>query len=206
MANNGRYFETAELMDDALLSLLEEKDLEFITVKEVCARAGVSRSTYYLHYDSIAELLEESVSLVFRRFLDRFDEGAQAHVMNGIHGGSVHDLYLVRIEQLTPYLEFVRDNSRLFSALVRNADGLRLHDAYMSLERSVIAPILDRFGVPLAERRYLMAFYLQGLMAIIEEWMRGGCEDPIEHIARIMQKCCGRASEDEAKRDQALGT
>lgn len=190
MARSSRYFETAEIIDDAFLSLLEEKDLEFITVKEICARAEVSRSTYYLHYDAIPDLLEESVALVFRRFLDRFDEGAQSRVIGGIREGSIEELCLVRPEQLTPYLEFVRDNDRLFLALVKNADGLRLYDSYVSLERQIIAPILDRFGIPLVERRHLMTFYMKGLLAIVEEWARSGCEEPVELIAGIMQKCC----------------
>ena len=52
-----RYFETAELMDEALLQLLADKDLEFITVKEICERAGVNRSTFYLHDETIDDLL-----------------------------------------------------------------------------------------------------------------------------------------------------
>lgn len=111
-------------------------------------------------------------------------------MIDGICEGSIEELYLVRLEQLTPYLEFVRDNDRLFLALVKNADGLRLHDSYASLERQIIAPILDRFGIPLTERRYLMAFYMKGLLAIVEEWIRRGCEEPVELIAGIMQTCC----------------
>lgn len=34
-----------------------------------------------------------------------------------------------------------------------------------------------------------MAFYLQGLMAIITQWLEGGCADPIEHIITGMQQC-----------------
>ena len=47
-------------MDAAFLELLEEKDFAYITVKEICARAGVNRSTFYLHYETIADLLAES--------------------------------------------------------------------------------------------------------------------------------------------------
>lgn len=47
--NQGKYFYTASLMDEALLALLQKKDYEFITVKEVCEKAGVNRSTFYLH-------------------------------------------------------------------------------------------------------------------------------------------------------------
>ena len=51
-----KYFFTASLMDDALLLLLEKKDFEFITIKELCQKAGVNRSTFYLHYENMNDL------------------------------------------------------------------------------------------------------------------------------------------------------
>lgn len=59
--NESKYFNTAVKMDAALMSLLEKKDFEYITVKEVCAEAGVNRSTFYLHYENTRDLLEESI-------------------------------------------------------------------------------------------------------------------------------------------------
>lgn len=44
--NQSKYFYTASLMDEALLALLQKKDYESITVKEVCEKAGVNRSTF----------------------------------------------------------------------------------------------------------------------------------------------------------------
>lgn len=188
----GRYFATAELMDDAFLGLLQEKDIESITVKEICARAGVGRSTFYLHYDTIADLLEESMDLVLRRFLSTFDEGAQKRLFSAVPTAPVDELQLVKPGQLVPYLEFVKGNKELFEALLRNAGSMRLDDVYERMERHLISPILDRFGVPAGERPYLMAFYLNGLLAVVEKWVRGGCEEPIDRIAAVMQRCCGR--------------
>ena len=55
--SESKYFNTALLMNEALLLLLEKKDYEFITVTEICKKAGVNRSTFYLHYLSIDDLL-----------------------------------------------------------------------------------------------------------------------------------------------------
>ena len=46
-------------MDEAFLALLEKKDFAYITVKEICEAAGVNRSTFYLHYETLADLLAE---------------------------------------------------------------------------------------------------------------------------------------------------
>lgn len=58
--SESKYFNTAVKMDKAFLELLEKKDFEFITVKEICAKAEVNRSTFYLHYETIGDLLDVS--------------------------------------------------------------------------------------------------------------------------------------------------
>lgn len=51
--SESKYFNTALLMDEALIKLLAEKNIEFISIKEICEKAGVNRSTFYLHYETI---------------------------------------------------------------------------------------------------------------------------------------------------------
>ena len=70
--SESKYFNTALRMDEALIALLEEKDLEYITVKEICRRAGVNRSTFYLHYETIADLTDEAMDMIDRRFESYF--------------------------------------------------------------------------------------------------------------------------------------
>ena len=41
--SESKYFHTAEKMDQAFLELLEKKDFAYITVKEICEKAGVHR-------------------------------------------------------------------------------------------------------------------------------------------------------------------
>src|SRR4051812_20728221 len=48
---------TRPRLGQALRQLMEERRLEKITVQEVIARAGVSRSAFYDHYDDKADLL-----------------------------------------------------------------------------------------------------------------------------------------------------
>ena len=59
--SESKYYNTALLMNEALLLLLEKKEYDFITVKEICEKAGVNRSTFYFHYVSIDDLLFETI-------------------------------------------------------------------------------------------------------------------------------------------------
>ncbi len=72
--SESKYFNTALCMDEALIALLELKDLEYITVKEICEKAGVNRSTFYLHYETITDLVNEAMENVNKRFLSYFTQ------------------------------------------------------------------------------------------------------------------------------------
>ena len=91
--------------------------------------------------------------------------------------------YLIR------YLEFVREHRRLYRTALDNAEALQLDGVYDRMYEEVIAPILDRYGVPARDRRYIMAFYINGLVAIMSEWLKNDCADSVEHIAKLMQQC-----------------
>lgn len=71
-------------MHNALITLLDSKDFEYITIKEICETAGVNRSTFYLHYDNINDLLQETVEAVYKDFFGRFgaEGGAAICIVN----------------------------------------------------------------------------------------------------------------------------
>ena len=71
--SESKYYNTALLMDEALLLILEKKEYEYITVKEICEKAGVNRSTFYLHYNSMDELLYETIEMINTRFQAAFN-------------------------------------------------------------------------------------------------------------------------------------
>ena len=193
--SESKYFATAARMDEAFLALLEKKDFAYITVKEICEAAGVNRSTFYLHYETMADLLSESVSHMNEQFLAYMKKDSDAFVAK-LKDCPLDELYLITPEYLTPYLSYVKENQRLFRTALGNSATLRLENSYTGLFCHVIAPILDRYGVAKQDRSYLMAFYLHGLMAIISEWLKHDCADPIEYVVDMIQRCVKRRREE----------
>lgn len=61
-------------MDEALICLLNEKDYEYIMIKEICKKAGVNKSTFYFHYESIDDLLEETLGFINKKSFDCFED------------------------------------------------------------------------------------------------------------------------------------
>ena len=175
-------------MDEALLTLLEKKEFAYITVKEICEAAGVNRSTFYLHYETVSDLLDESVSYMNRRFLDYMDHNTEAFAAK-LQTCPLDELYLMTPEYLRPYLDYIKKYRQLFRTAMANAELLGMDNAYEKMFKYIFTPVLERYGVPENERKYRMAFYINGLMGIIKEWLRRSCADPIEQIISVMQKC-----------------
>ncbi len=183
-----KYFNTALKMDEAFLELLSKKDLAYITVKEICEKAGVNRSTFYLHYETLGDLLSESVEYMNGKFLSYMKPEFQ-ELLSRLYECSLDELYLITPEYLTPYLNYIKENKWLFRTAKEKPEVLGQQEAYEDLLTNVFLPILERFQVPEENRRYLMAFYIHGMIAVIMEWLDHDCFDPIEKIVLIIKQC-----------------
>lgn len=189
--SESKYFNTAVKMDEALLTLLEKKDLEYITIKEICDAAGVNRSTFYLHYENIGDLLSESVSYMMNRFyeyMNQTNKGADS-LFKKINSCPLSELYFITPEYLTPYLIYIKENKRVIKIAIENAAVLQLEKVYYRLFKSVFVPILERYKVPENDRQYMLMFYIRGITAIIEQWLQHDCIDSIEQILAVIQQC-----------------
>ena len=186
--SESKYFATAARMDEALFHLLEEKDFAYITVKEICERAGVNRSTFYLHYETVNDLLSESARYIIDKLIENMPQDS-AEFIEKIQTRPLEELHLITPEYLSPYLNFIKDHRRIFRTAVEQSSVLGLEDAYLALNRHVFAPILNRFRVPSSGQKYIMPFYIHGLMAIINEWLKEDCRDSVEHLISVMQLC-----------------
>lgn len=186
--SESKYFSTAVKMNEAFLRLLEKKDFSYITVKEICEEAGVNRSTFYLHYETVSDLLEESAQYIIRQFVACMPHDTVSF-LEKLQSRPLEELYLITPEYLVPYLNYVKEHKRLFQTTIKQASALRMEEAYLALNRHVFAPILTRFHVPEADQKYMMSFYISGLMAVINEWLKNDCRDPIEHVVSIIQTC-----------------
>lgn len=186
--SESKYFNTALRMDEALLALLEVKDLEYITVKEICEKAGVNRSTFYLHYETIADLVNEAAESINQRFLSYFGQNADDFI-DRIDGKDRKELILVTGDYLRPYLKFISENKNVYRAAFKNPNGMQVDARYRDLKRNILKPILNRFEVSEELQQYYIAYYIEGITAIIKEWLKNDCWDPVETIAAIIEEC-----------------
>ncbi len=183
--SESKYFSTAVKMDEAFIGLLAEKEFQYITVKEICQRAGVHRSTFYLHYETMADLLNESVEYIMGNFSRHFEKEPG---LPDIENSPLEELLFIEPSRLLPYLSYIRDNKRLFRISMEQAAVLNLQSHYEKMFRHIFDPIMERFQVPSQERRYTMTFYIHGITALVMEWLKNDCRESVEDIADIIMR------------------
>ena len=186
--SESKYFNTARKMNKALISLLEEKTFEYITVSEICKEASVNRSTFYLHYENTVDLLNETARFLFDDFVAYFNIDTK-NITNKFGEISLDELNFITDDYLNPYLLYIKENRRVFTTVLSHSVSFGFNDVFRRLYENIFDPILERFNYPIADRKYVMIFYLNGITAIVTEWLKDRCEKSIDEVAQIICEC-----------------
>ena len=185
--SESKYYNTACLMNEALILLLEKKEYSFITVKEICEKAGVNRSTFYLHYETMNDLLSETIEYVGKKIHKKFNN--KVLDKQTIKNSKLEDLFLITPEYLLLYLEFLKENKAIYKIAYSQPNVFKEQYVVNHLHKNIFEPILNRFLVPKNEQKYMMSFYLSGMGALMAEWIKNDCKEDIQTIINILMKC-----------------
>ncbi|MCR8657692.1 TetR/AcrR family transcriptional regulator [Paenibacillus sp. T3-5-0-4] len=98
---------TKKLIRNAFVELLEEKELNKITINAITTKAEINRVTFYLHYkdinDLIDSMLNELIAELEKVLLDKLDRAYKT-------GDELSSLILL--------LEHIAENSRIYKVLL----------------------------------------------------------------------------------------
>ena len=97
--NRVRY--TKNVLQQALLKILQSKHIDKVTIKELCQEAKVNRGTFYLHYatpnDLLMEIEQQFIEENMAMFSPYFDGGYETSHMAGLFAGILKNRELSRI-------------------------------------------------------------------------------------------------------------
>lgn len=86
-----RVLRTRQLLKNALIELLEEMELDKITVNRIATRATINRVTFYLHYRDIQDMLEkmagemvEEIELAMSKTIEEKRTGSDDVILLGL--------------------------------------------------------------------------------------------------------------------------
>ncbi len=182
-----KYQNTAIKMDKAMLKLLEEKDFLDISVSEICREAGVNRSTFYDHYLNTYDLLKETQKKIMNDFNNHFND---LSIEFPNFKNENEELIFISPKYLIPYLEYMKENKKLFKTYLSHLSTFNVEEAYDDLFQYVLKPIFIRMGInDNSIMNYMSKFYLTGITAIVNEWINNDCQDDLLFIVEIIIAC-----------------
>lgn len=157
--NNQRTRLSKILLKNALMDLLSEKgSVTKISVRELCERADLNRSTFYAHYSEPKELLEE----VEAELLDATREHLQKI-------GAGNDIGAHRY--LLSFLIYIKENDKPFRTLLIDAGDPEFRSKFM--QQSIIQFVENlNISFPKDQEQYIYSYILNGSTGVIIQWMR----------------------------------
>ncbi len=180
MANikdNRRSQFTRTALRHALLTLMLEKPVDKITVKELCAAADINRGTFYAHYGSPEQLLAQ-VENEF--YLDLLTEVASFHQADDVERIFEKALLALRERRELASVLFGPNGDREFLARV-----IRVAHDMCIVQWSAVSPEADRETL---EKLY--SFIAYGVVKVLQEWLAEGTVEPPEKLAAMLTDLC----------------
>lgn len=165
--NNKRRKESQEKIERIFVELIQEKNLNEISVTDICKKANLNRSTFYANYLDVYDLA------------DKIKERLEQDVTN---------LYLD--EELNQY------NSNNFSKIFRLVkENPLFFKTYFKLEFDSTDTFKQDYRYDINQAKefyndeyidYHIEFFKAGFNAILKKWLNGGCVEPIEDLCKIL--------------------
>ena len=154
---------TKMMFRQALAELLKDKHISNITIREICEKAELNRSTFYLHYHDVYDLLEEIENEIAREA----DNAVSLNKENEIR-----------------FLKYLKENRGYYRLLLTNNEinfMRRYHDRVLKQLMETVV-----LNVPEKTREYILSYALEGSMCIVRKWAENGFTESEEEIAGLL--------------------
>lgn len=157
--NNQRTRLSKMLFKNALMDLLKEKgSVAKISVRELCERAELNRSTFYAHYNEPKDLLFEIETQLLESTEEHLKKiGAENDI--GAH------------KYVLSFLKYIKENDKPFRTLLIDCADPDFRSRFM--QQSIIQFVNNlRIEFPKEFEQYIFSYILNGNTGIIIQWMR----------------------------------
>lgn len=147
------------------VQLVQTKEINQISVTEICKKANINRSTFYANYldvydlaDKITEQIENDVALLYQ------DEREKKNNTNDY----LKLFYHIKENQIfyKTYFKLNRDKHFIIKEYDTNLSKIMYNDQHID---------------------YHIEFFMAGLNAMIKKWLYHGCKESPEEMDHILK-------------------
>ena len=163
---------TKQRLYQALITLLQQKDLREITVRELTELAGISRGTFYFHYADIYALMEQM-------------EAAQLDHLCQLMDALVPSISQTDVPPaLVALFEYLNENPDVCRALYgKSWESEFTRSAKEMIAKRCMGQLVPEGATP--RQQFLLAFAVDGCFGSVAAWQMQGYDPPPQEMAQI---------------------
>jgi AcrR family transcriptional regulator len=169
-----RIVRTRDRLGDAIIQLIQEKPFDSVTVQDVLDRAGVGRSTFYVHYSDKDDL-----------FISDVEEGLGMMATALSRNKDKSD----RVFPVREFFVHVADVKRFYAALVESG---KINDIWELAQGLFARGIAERLaeiprarGLDPARRAALGQAHAGALLSLLKWWLDQSKRESPEHMDEL---------------------
>ena len=171
MEENKRILMTKRLLREALLESLKTKEMNQITIKEICDVSQINRSTFYRHYNNTMEVLEEYLKEIHQIILSCYQNiSSGKEIQNSIY--PVIDYIYYHKEQC--FFLQKKDILNIFMNMIGPTFYQNINEVFQYYKHSKI------------EQKYFSLILINATEVIISEWITSETLESPEEITSLI--------------------
>lgn len=163
-----------------LTKLMKDKSIKDITVKELADEVDINRSTFYLHYKDIYDMVETIENNLVSGFISTLNELSKNRITKSTLMDFLLDTYNI-----------IYSNSDICAVLLsKNGDigfQKKIADIIYQKTHDIIKNLMTNTSNE-NEIKVATCYFVSGIIGIIETWLQDISLDTPEHMAEISCK------------------
>ncbi len=168
---NKSSIETRDKIKKAFAYLLKvNKDLDKITVSALSAKAGITRGTFYTHYENIyavAKDIQDETFEIFKKSTTNITS------LNNL------DAYFDKV------FAYLKENEEIYSMILSSSDPLLFTYRLNKLTNKWLTNALNYQNIPNLELK--ISFFIDGCMSLVIKHFRGEINNTLDEINSIIK-------------------
>lgn len=165
---------TRALLRHGLAQLMQTKSVNEATVKELVELVDINRSTFYLHYTDIYNLLES----IENELYDELEHTIHDHPVSPFNQNS--------FEPIEDIFRILFENREICNALLGpNGDIGFLHRIESMISDHCLNALRQAYPEQIDNITYIYSFCMSGCVGLIKNWLAGDCAESASKMAQL---------------------
>lgn len=172
-----RILKTKKAIYEALVELMQKKNLNSITVTELAAAANINRKTFYTYYSTVNDVLDEVINELISSLKDLM------YAMS-------EDYNMLSPQTLFAFLNTIMSDVDIVRALFTSDNGNMLFNKLQkALQETLLKELIDndiKMNIPPEQYPLISSFVAGGLIYVYYEWITNPNGTSLDEMARTL--------------------